>query len=221
MPFSPNRNADAGAPGLLDWALALGVHALFAVLWALSWQAPRMPLTPNVVHVRLIAQMPAHTPPQRPRRALPPKKTPAQARIPTRTKPKPKPDIPPAAPLVAPLEPSAASSATDVAPAVSSMAHEATATLSSQEIARYLARMRARIEAAWNPPPGPFARDPEIELRLFPNGRVRAVRILVSSGNEALDASLVRAVYAAAPFPLPPVGYEAFLINRIRFHPRR
>ena len=92
--------------------------------------------------------------------------------------------------------------------------------LSHREIAVYLARMRARIESAWNPPPVSFARDPEIELRLFPDGRVRSVRITISSGNAALDASLVRAVRAAAPFVLPPEGYEAFLVNRIRFHPR-
>ena len=227
MRCSPNRDADAGAPGPLDWALALALHALLVAAWAASWHAAPPPLVPAAVKVRLVAPapQPARTRPM-PRKPARAARPPQPARVVPKPGAKPKKkaeEIPPETPLVAPLAgaatPAAGPREAPLAARISGGG--AAGVLSRQEVARYLARMRARIESAWRPPPGPFERDPEIELRLFPDGRIRSVRILVSSGNPALDASLVRAVQAAAPFALPPEGYEAFLTNRIRFHPRR
>jgi TonB family protein len=58
-------------------------------------------------------------------------------------------------------------------------------------------------------------------MTLKPNGSVQNVRIIESSGNEALDASLIRAIRAASPFSIPREQFEVFRDNKIRFHPLR
>ncbi|RME86893.1 MAG: TonB C-terminal domain-containing protein [Zetaproteobacteria bacterium] len=100
-------------------------------------------------------------------------------------------------------------------------ADAADAAMSAQEANAWIARIRARIERAWRPPPVVGeVRDPLVALDLNPDGTIARIEILESSGHPALDASLVRAIRAAAPFPLPPRS-QAFLHNRVRFHPRR
>ena len=65
-------------------------------------------------------------------------------------------------------------------------------------------------------------RDPLVLMRLNPDGSVAEVRVLESSGSPALDASLKRAILAAAPFEVPPrEQFEVFRENKIRFHPLR
>lgn len=92
--------------------------------------------------------------------------------------------------------------------------------LSQQEMDRYIAMIEAAVQRNWKVPASvDYARDPLVELRLQPDGSVTSVRILESSGNAALDASLIRAIQAAAPFTLPQQQFEAFRINTMRFHP--
>jgi len=92
--------------------------------------------------------------------------------------------------------------------------------LSSSEKERYIALMQAAVQEHWKlaVSTGKFT-DPLVEMQLLPSGAVASVKILESSGNEALDASLIRAIKAAAPFELPRQQFEFFRINRIRFHP--
>lgn len=91
--------------------------------------------------------------------------------------------------------------------------------LSQSEKEHYIALMQAAVQRNWkvSASASKFS-DPWVEVKLSPDGAVVAVRILESSGNQALDASLIRAIKAAAPFELPRQQFEFFRLNRIRFH---
>jgi len=92
--------------------------------------------------------------------------------------------------------------------------------LSNNEKERYIAMMQAAVQQHWKVPAGtPTLADPLVEMQLSADGAVVAVNILESSGSALLDASLVRAIMAAAPFQLPAKQFEFFRSNRIRFHP--
>jgi TonB family protein len=94
--------------------------------------------------------------------------------------------------------------------------------LSKQEIDRYIARIQGAVQSHWKVPiTTGDVHDPLVEMVLNPDGSVNSVTILESSGNPALDASLVRAIQAAAPFEVPARQFELFRDNRIRFHPLR
>ncbi len=92
--------------------------------------------------------------------------------------------------------------------------------LSQKEIARYIGRIQAAVEKHWKiPVTVGNVTDPLVEMVLQPSGHIQSVLILESSGSETLNASLIRAVQAAAPFELPREQFEYFRVNRIRFHP--
>jgi TonB family protein len=89
------------------------------------------------------------------------------------------------------------------------------------EMNRYIAGMQQAVERQWKVPTEMMAKlsDPLVELKLLPTGAVASVRILESSGSKQLDATLLQAVYAAAPFDIPSQQYGLFKTNTIRFHP--
>jgi len=92
--------------------------------------------------------------------------------------------------------------------------------MSAMEIDRYIARIQAAVQQQWKVPASlGNVSDPLVEMRLLPTGHIESVNILESSGSAVLDASLIRAIRAAAPFMLPQKQYEFFHVNRIRFHP--
>jgi len=93
--------------------------------------------------------------------------------------------------------------------------------ISDVEINRYIAGMQQAVERQWKVPTEMLGSltDPLVELKLLPNGNVLAVRVLESSGSKQLDATLLQAVYAAAPFEIPNQQYSLFKVNSIRFHP--
>jgi TonB family protein len=92
--------------------------------------------------------------------------------------------------------------------------------LSRKEIARYIGRIQAAVEKHWKiPVTVGNVTDPLVEMVLQPSGHVRSLIILESSGSTTLNASLIRAIQAAAPFELPREQFEYFRVNRIRFHP--
>ena len=94
--------------------------------------------------------------------------------------------------------------------------------LSDKEKDRYMALIQAAVQEQWKVPANlGNAVDPLVEMRLTSNGQVESVSILESSGSAALDASLIRAIRAAAPFELPARQFEFFRVNRMRFHPLR
>jgi len=92
--------------------------------------------------------------------------------------------------------------------------------LSTTEKERYIALMQAAVQDHWKVPlSAGTLTDPLVEMQLLPNGEIKSVIILESSGSELLDASLIRAIHAAAPFQLPAEQFEFFRVNNLRFHP--
>jgi len=93
--------------------------------------------------------------------------------------------------------------------------------LSTQEVDRYIAMMQAAVQSHWKVPGGinENTPDPLVEMVLQRNGQLLRVRILESSGNSALDQTLISAIRAAAPFNIPAAQFESFRNNKIRFHP--
>jgi colicin import membrane protein len=97
----------------------------------------------------------------------------------------------------------------------------ATALQNSDEMARWLAQITARIERAWNKPP---SAQPGIEcivrVTQVPGGEVTSVRVeSCTGGDAALRESVETAVYRASPLPPPsnPALFDRNLI--ITFKP--
>jgi len=122
-----------------------------------------------------------------------------------------------------PFKPMESTTDVESAPVISPKAAQVfQGQLSKQEINRYIALIQAAVQSHWKVPNiGKDVKDPLVEMVLNPGGSVREVRILESSGNTALDASLVRAIEAASPFQVPREQFELFRNNKIRFHPLR
>ena len=92
--------------------------------------------------------------------------------------------------------------------------------LSNSEKERYIALMQAAVQKHWKiSASASDFNNPLVEMKLLPTGAIASVRILESSGNAAIDSSLIRAIHAAGPFDLPRQQFEFFRVNRIRFHP--
>jgi TonB family protein len=92
--------------------------------------------------------------------------------------------------------------------------------MSAKEIDQYIARIQAAVQQQWKVPASlGNVSDPLVEMRLLPTGHIESITILEGSGSAVLDASLIRAIRAAAPFILPQKQYEFFHVNRMRFHP--
>jgi len=182
---------------------------------------------PVKVHKKKVVKPVAKPKPKpKPKKALkkPTLKLPAKVKPAKKTKPKPKvrakqdPDFDPFKPM---------ESTSDVkqsaAPKRNSKAANVFAgQLSEQEINRYIALIQNAVQRHWKVPNVSLdVKDPLVEMLLNPGGSVNRVTILESSGNPALDASLVRAIEAAAPFELPAKQFELFRSNKIRFRPLR
>ncbi len=97
------------------------------------------------------------------------------------------------------------------------------AQITDVEMNKYIAGMQQAVERQWKVPTELMATldDPLVELKLLPTGAIASVRILESSGSKQLDATLLQAIYAAAPFDIPSQQYALFQTNMIRFHPLR
>ena len=81
---------------------------------------------------------------------------------------------------------------------------EAQAAKNDQLLADYASRIRAKVSQAWRYPPSARP-DMEVKVRiqLVPSGEVINVVVESSSGNEALDRSVLAAVNRAQPLPVP------------------
>jgi len=94
--------------------------------------------------------------------------------------------------------------------------------LSKKEINLYILKIQGAVLQHWKVPANSHVmRDPEVQMELNRDGSVRRVEISLSSGNAALDSSLLRAIQSAQPFSLPRNQFEVFRSNHIRFHPLR
>ncbi|MDT8376401.1 MAG: TonB family protein [Mariprofundaceae bacterium] len=93
--------------------------------------------------------------------------------------------------------------------------------LSQKELDGYIAMMQQAVQRKWKVPAGVESStpDPLVEMVLRLNGSLVSARIVESSGNAALDQTLIKAIHAAAPFKVPQQQFEAFRVNRIRFRP--
>ena len=248
--MSPSRAAEQEGNGAdlqaLDLLFAASVHilALALVLMAGLWHRPRE-FHPQSVQVRLISarqlkSMQHHAPARRkkhhqkierkhrtpsvaphvmhksPRQPKPPSPKAKQARTHAHAA-KSEPDFDPFKPLA---------STSDVhssAPVKSKPAADVFAgQLSKQEINRYIALIQQAVQSHWKVPTAVGdVRDPLVEMNLNPDGGIASVQVRESSGSPALDASLIRAIRAAAPFRIPARQFEAFRHNLIRFRPLR
>ncbi len=133
-----------------------------------------------------------------------------------RKKAKPKDDFDPFKPLVGTRSSQTSRPKKDLASVYRSQ-------LSQKELDRYIQKIQEAVLQHWKVPANlnNVTRDPEVEMILNPDGSVRKLAIILSSGSPALDQSLIRAIEAAQPFVLPRKQFEVFRNNRIRFHPLR
>ncbi len=72
------------------------------------------------------------------------------------------------------------------------------------ELARYIDRIRARVESRWREPPNVReGMSSSVRIRLSPSGEVLVVKTVQSSGDAVFDRSVEAAVRKASPLPLP------------------
>jgi len=239
--LSPNPGIEHPTDGAelqsLDLLFAICLHVLvlvFLLILSMSYRPPEF--HPQAVQVSMIT---AKQLDQMIRRAHPPTRHPKPRKPRPKHVEKPRPPEKPALKLPSkhapaekakpvehfdPFKPLESSS--DVkssAPRVNTQASDVFAgQLSKQEINRYIALIQQAVQQHWRVPAllGQV-QDPLVEMVLNPDGNVVRVRVIESSGNAALDASLIRAIESAAPFQVPVREFELFRDNKIRFHPLR
>jgi colicin import membrane protein len=91
-----------------------------------------------------------------------------------------------------------------------------------REIDRYKAMVRQQIMRYWVVQSGLAKQEPtKLFVRVAPTGTVLDVKVVQSSGNEALDRSAIAAVYKASPLPVPqdPDLFRAFRELRLTLRP--
>jgi len=242
--FSHQHNADLKS---LDLLIAVLFHLLvFTIIAVLAfWQQqhknePLKRIEVMMISAKDLAKLEQQAKPKRTEVKRPPVK---EKKPPIIAKPKVKTPAPKATAKIRPAKKTASKTAPELdpdfdpfAPVISSS--NATASvqkpttsrpekadiagklLSTSEKERYIALITAAVQEHWKVAAS-VARfnDPLVEMKLLPTGDIASIRILESSGNAAMDASLIRAINAAAPFELPRQRYEFFLNNRMRFHP--
>lgn len=236
--MSPSRTADPHADPAdlhgLDFLVSAAVHLLVIGLIVVlaMWEVHRTPKPLQRIQVSMITHAeldrmirharskprPQEKPKPAPRAHARPK---PKAALP-KPRPQPKPAAKPAQPFdpFAPLESKSDRSTAPAHPRSKALATMQMQQLSKQEINRYIAMIEAAVQRHWKVPLSlGHVNNPLVELKLNPDGSVASIAILESSGDPALDASLSRAIEAAAPFQLPAKQFEAFRDNRIRFVP--
>jgi colicin import membrane protein len=110
--------------------------------------------------------------------------------------------------------------------AAESQAREAQARRAANqtEINKYRSLIKSQVTRHWIIP-ATSRRDLvcEVKVRLIPSGDVVAVQIVKSSGDPAFDKSVEKAVYRAAPLPVPPADsglFDEFREVIFTFEPR-
>jgi len=226
------NHQDHASLSALDVAAAVALHLLvLACIAGIGlWRHRLTEFHPVSVEVRLISARQLERMQHRAHRHVAPKRRAIPA---PKHKPAPKPRVklkPARKPVIRedrnfdpfkPLE-STTNRQTETTRTSPRAAEEFQGQLSKQEINRYIAMIQAAVRNHWKVPNiGKDVRNPLVEMILNPDGGVREIHILESSGNAALDASLTRAIRAASPFQVPREQFEVFRNNKIRFHPLR
>lgn len=70
--------------------------------------------------------------------------------------------------------------------------------------ARYVAAIKAHVEANWLRPPGATDIRCEVRVAQLPGGQVVDYKLLESCGNDAVDRSVEQAIRKSDPLPRPP-----------------
>jgi len=102
-------------------------------------------------------------------------------------------------------------------------AQEAAAIATGKVVDEYIGRIAARIRRFIVLPPG-VAKNikTEFNVTLLPSGEVLNASLAKSSGNEAYDSAVERAILKAQPLPLPPAEqnmFNKFRDLRLKFSP--
>lgn len=206
-----------------DFIFAGAVHLIVIVLIVIVswWQAVSEPEPLPRIEVQMISakELAKLQEPARQQRKPVDKKTPAPTPKLETSKKKPVPakeEFDPFAPMQSDSDVKTSDHAS-----TSDMADIMGKQLSRQEIDRYIAMMQKAVEQKWKVPAGVESDtpDPLVEMVLNRDGSVASARIISSSGNKALDDTLISAIYAAAPFQIPAQQFEVFRVNQIRFRP--
>jgi len=192
-------------------AAVLHVIVIVAIVVLTLWQPHALPLPPKALEVRLIS------PDMLKKMKLKPAVARAKLMKAAKAKALPK-DYDPFAPLVSTTK-TPAKPATQISPSLSA---DLRGQLSEKEMDRYIAMIQTAVQENWKISADMKANeDPVVSMELNPNGAVRRLEVVVSSGSPAMDESLIRAIRSAAPFTLPRQQFEVFRTNRMRFHPLR
>ncbi len=228
------------------FALLLHLGVVAMLLWAEQWHVLQKPMPDRVVQVHMVSL--AELQAMMKKENTKPKATPKEAiKSKPRPKPKPQPSKPkPAKPKVVlnpvpPAKPKTKKVVEEELDYDPFMPMESTpkkrvkkkvgnpqvfndmlkAQITDVEIQHYITGMQQAVERHWKVPTGMIGKlePPLVELQLSPSGDVVGVRILESSGSKPFDATLLQAIYAAAPFNIPSQQYDLFKTNLIRFHP--
>jgi len=93
-----------------------------------------------------------------------------------------------------------------------------------REISKYLGLIKNSVTRHWTLPSADVGGlNCEVKVRIIPNGEVIDVQIIKSSGNLAFDRSVEKAVYRAAPLPVPSIDsglFDEFREVIFAFEPR-
>jgi len=209
-----------------DFTYAAGLHVLvFVVLIALSiWHPHTLPQLPKNIQVLLIS--PAQLQKYKPVKAIhkPRPKAKAKPRLKKKRAAKSKTRSRPAKARKEehfdPFQPLVSTRKAQTPNIRKNLTETYLGQLSRKEIDLYILKIQGAVLQHWKVPANSHVmQDPEVQMELNRDGSVRKVEISLSSGNAALDSSLLRAIRAAQPFSLPRNQFEVFRSNHIRFHP--
>jgi len=230
-----------------DLILAFALHVLIIAVIAIfqAWQTERKPIPERLIQVNMVSlktlQAMMHKPEvkekskpnvkpkvkPKPKPRPKPKKKP-KAVLPAKPISQPKkkrvveePDYDPFAPLESTPEPQSNVTPKPKLNSKKVLQDLLQGQLSEQELNRYIIGMQKAVERQWKVPMEMMDRVKPalVSLTLSQTGHVVKVKILESSGSTMLDETLLKAIYAAAPFELPSKQFELFKNNTIRFYP--
>ena len=216
----PTPAASKRAPGRrISIALAVGVHLVLAALliYGIHWQTK----VNNVVEVELVRQTPApvieprvepkpeprpEPKPQPKPEPPPPTKPDIVVKAPPKPKDEPKPKFDPFKQQLAEEEKRLAMDRQITAEQqqLAKQQQAQAASARSKAIAAYSDRIRAKIRGNIVMPPG-LKGNPEalVLVTQLPTGEVLDAKLVISSGYEAYDDAVLRAILKSSPLPKP------------------
>ena len=84
----------------------------------------------------------------------------------------------------------------------------------SPEVVAYLRAVQTKIKTNWHPTKEQFSNQAVVVFKVLPDGKVKNVRIVGTSGNDTIDKRAMEAVETSAPFgPLPALPNKARSCN--------